>query len=223
MKNKAIVIMGIILIFISLFYNSCFAENFGYIDNKDRSGIISKAFSEWIETFKSEDIPESKRIISYQESGASISESNPNKIKAIVNFVVEPVSKENTEWNYSEPVEMSFKRTKYKWRKKNQCFIEMTNVNGKYRVDYISNKPKNYDKFMESFEQYKKEYPDFGKEEMAQTEKITIKPDEQKKYESQEIQKINNNVTIVFSILLAISGGLLVFGIKKYYKTIKLL
>ena len=35
MKNKAIVIMGIILIFISLFYNSCFAENFGYIDNKD--------------------------------------------------------------------------------------------------------------------------------------------------------------------------------------------
>ena len=74
---------------------------------------------------------------------------------------------------------------------------------------------------MESFEQYKKEHPDFGKEEITQTEKITIKPDEQKKYESQEIQKINNNVTIVFSILLVISGGLLVFGIKKYNKTIK--
>lgn len=216
MKNKAIVIMGIILIFISLFYNSCFAENFGYIDNKDRSGIISKTFSEWIETFKSEDIPESKRIISYQESGASISESNHNKIKAIVNFIVEPVSKENTEWNYSEPVEMSFKGTKYKWRKKNQCFIEMTNVNGEYKVDYILNKPKNYDKFMESFEQYKKEHPDFGKEKMAQTEKITIKPNEQNKYKSQEIQKINNNVTIVFSILLVISGGLMVHYAKTH-------
>lgn len=215
MKNKAIAIIGVILIFISLFCNSCFAENFGYIDNKDRSGIITKAFSEWMETFKSEDTPENKRIISYQESGASISESNPNKIKAIVNFIVEPVSKENTEWNYSEPIPMTFKGMKYNWRKKNQCFIEMTNVNGEYKVDYISNIPKNYDKFMESFEQYKKEHPDFGKEEIAKTEKVTIKPEEQKKYANQEIQKINNNVTFGFSVLLLISGGLLVFWIKK--------
>lgn len=215
MKIKTITIFGIILILLSLFNNSCFAVWDGYIDSKDRSNIIENAFSEWMDTFKSEDIPESRRIISYKEAGLSISESNANKIVGEINFTVEPVSKENTEWNYSEPVSSKYMGIDIKWQKRNKCYIEMTNANGEYKVDYIADKPRDYDKFIESFEQYKKENPDFGKEEISQTEKVSINAEEQNNYASQEIQKINNNVTIAFSILLAISVILLVVWIKK--------
>ena len=65
-------------------------------DEVDKSEIVEKAFSEWIETFKSEDVPENKRIIDYKTGTIGVREANENEIRASIEFIVTPVSEENT-------------------------------------------------------------------------------------------------------------------------------
>lgn len=159
------------------------------IDYTDRSKIIEKAFSEWIESFKSENIPEEKRILDYEIHMIGTSESNPNKIRATVEFVITPISKENTTWEYLEPKDSV-------WQKRNICFIEMTNVDGEYKVDYIGETPKDYDKFLERFEEYKKTQPQTVENVQIQGQKT------ENNLANQEIEKMSHTIMIGCSICL---------------------
>lgn len=73
------------------------------------------------------------------------------------------------------------------------CFIELKNENGEYKLDYIGETPKNYDKFLEKFNEYEntKPYQIQGKE----SGKILA---------SQEEKQISNTIIISCSIILVI-------------------
>lgn len=146
------------------------------IDSVDREDIWQKAQNDWLESLKSEDTPIERRIIDYESNGWGINESNTEKIKIDFRFSVTPVDPENTEWN----IEGS-----------NVGFLEMTNVDGEYKVDYISDKPKNYDKFMEEFEKWKNEN--------SQVETTTVQGQTKELTNLEEAKKIDKiTIGIIF-------------------------
>lgn len=181
----------------------------GYIDYTNRDDIVIKAFSEWIETFKNQDVPENRRIIDFQYNGYSFSESNPNRIESTIDFTVIPVSKENTLWNYSEPEIIKIKDMDSVWEKKNKCFLKMSNVNGEYKVDYIGEIPQNYEKFLEKFEEYKANHPQTEETAQIQGQNTTDN------LGNQEIEKISHAITI---FCLAIIFLIVIFVVKKFSK-----
>ena len=94
------------------------------------------------------------------------------------------------------------------------CFVVFSKVNDEYVVDKISRYPDNYDKFLEKFEEYKKNNSETDKKETT-----SIQVDSQNNFASQEIQKINNGLIICFAILFIISGiSLIIFVRKKILK-----
>lgn len=170
------------------------------IDNVDRSNIYLKAFENWIETFKSNNTPEEDRIIDYKWGGYGTDESNQEKIKATVDFTVTPYNKEHTNWYYAEPKKVDYNGQEFTIQsEKNVCYIEMTNVNGEYQVDYISTTPKNYDKFLERFKEYKN-----NNSEIITTAQIQAEEPE-KQLANQKIEKMSNIIWIVCAIALTIS------------------
>lgn len=189
-KKSFLIIFTFILI---LFSTRVFATEYYNIDNKDRSKIFEKAFNEWIETYKGENVPEEERIIGYDFTGWGLAESNVNRIRVTLSFSVTPFSENNI------------------WRTDNMCFLEMTNVNGEYQVDYISQIPRNYDKFLERFNEYKL---------TAQTEeaKTDYNIDEQgiaTNVSNTKIEQISNFIIIVCAILIILATA---FAISKFLK-----
>ena len=157
MKIRKILSIIIIFILILIINKRNLAVEYYEIDNTDRYDIIEKAFLEWMDGFKSDDIEEEKRIIDYNIGAMGTIESNKNKIRATVEFRVTPFSKENTKWNYKEEKQKRIINGEEITISENDniCFIEMTNVDGTYKVDYINTTPKGYDEFLQKFEQYK--------------------------------------------------------------------
>lgn len=161
-----------------------FAEARNAWDEKMDIGL--ETFKEWMETFKSEETPIEKRIIDYEISQSGGGETNniEDKIDMTVHFRVTPVDEENTYWQKDYA---------------NICFIKMSKVDGEFKVDYISDKPENYDKFLEKFEEYKKNNPTSLKTEEVQGEMET-KSSEQ----PYEIKQISNIIIIICIIILLI-------------------
>lgn len=197
-KILSIIMIGIVTLVIS---NSVLAVEYREIDYTDRYDIITKAFSEWIDTFKSENIPENRRILDYQIGSVGTSESNKNKIRATVEFKVTPYSKENTEWNYTEKPETRTinGREFTEYPDNNICFLEMTNVNEEYQVDYIDETPKGYDEFLTRFEEYKANLPKTVTTETIQGQKTDTN------LATQEIEKISGGIFIGCGIVLVIT------------------
>ena len=209
-KMISIIMIFIVTIAIS---NKAMAVEYREIDYTDRSEIITEAFSEWIDTFKSEDTPENKRILDYQIGGMGISESNKNKIRATVEFKVTPFSKDNTEWNYTE---VSEKRTINGQefvisQNDNICFLEMTNVDGEYQVDYIAETPKGYDEFERRFEEYKQTHL------QEKAESIQIQGQEtNNNLANREIEKMSYIIVVGCSIILFVVVGFIMIKFVKY-------
>lgn len=201
--NKLIKLTIFVTILLAIVLTSCksYAAEQPYIDYTDRSDIILNAFSEWMETFKGENIPEEKRITDFKWSGYSTIESNPNKIRARIEFTVTPVLKENTKWEYSEPKTIEKGELEIKWSKTNICYLEMTNVNGEYQVDYMAETPKGYDEFTKRFEEYQ--------QNNSQTEEVVqIQGKEtENNLSNQEIEKMSNIVTVSCSTILVLVIG----------------
>lgn len=197
-KILSIIMIGIVTLVIS---NSVLAIEYREIDYTDRYDIITKAFSEWMDTFKSENISENRRILDYQIGSVGISESNKNKIRATVEFKVTPYSKENTEWNYTEKPETRTinGREFTEYSDNNICFLEMTNVNGEYQVDYIDEIPEGYDEFLTRFEEYKANLPKTVITETIQGQKTDTN------LATQEIEKISNGIFIGCGIVLVVT------------------
>lgn len=213
MKMKRIFLIIIIFVLAIAISNKVLAVEYYYIDNVNRNQIIDKAFQDWIEQYKSEAVPEADRITEYRQASTGIMESNKDRIKAYVCFRVTPVSKENTIWEYSEPETRYFKGNKLTWQKENICFLEMTNVNGTYQVNYIEKTPKGYEEFSKRFEEYKKNLPQTISSEQIQGKQIDTS------LANQEIAKMSNGVFIGCAIVLGLTMVVIIISIvkSKYY------
>lgn len=174
MKLKKTIFLTICLVII--FSIPTFAEANDPWEEKMDIGL--ETFEDWIETFKSEETPVEKRIIDYQiaQYGGGKANDSEDKFDITIYFKVTPVDEENTYWKKNH---------------ENICFIKMTKVDGEFKVDYISDKPENYDKFLEKFEEYQK-----NNSELIEVKQTQGEVDE-KTSETREIQRISNVIVIV--------------------------
>ena len=178
-KNVSLIILLMIILLIPTFVNARNAW-----DEKMEIGL--ETFKDWMEAFKSEETPIEKRIVDYQISqyGGGANNNVEDKLEMTIYFKVTPVDEENTYW---------------KKEYANICFLKMSKVDGEFKIDYISDKPENYDKFLEEFEEYKKNNVSPIEIEQVQG---AVDP---KDAEPAPIKQISNVVMIVcFSILVIV-------------------
>ena len=212
LKSKIFSIFCIMIISIISFSNIVFATE--STDSNERSKIIEDVFKEWIEGYKSEEIPENRRIIDYKLNTLGIRTISDNEYIADIEFVVTPVSIENTEWNYSEPEIIVYHGHECIWyAKTNMCYIRIKVENGDYQVEYIGETPEGYDEFAKRFEEYKKTH---SQEEI---ENIQIQGEEtDNQLANQEIEKMSNGIVIGCSVVLLIVICLVGVKVIKYRK-----
>ena len=195
-QYKVFSIFCIIIIGIMYFSNIVLATE--STDSDERSEFIEGIFEEWIESYKSEEIPENRRITDYKLNKLGIRTISDNEYIADIEFVVTPVSIENTEWNYGEPEIGLWEGHEFIWYvKTNICYIKIKVENGEYQVEYIRETPEGYDEFEKRFEEYKKTHP---QEEVENTQ---IQGEETENLlANQEIEKMSNGIVIGCSIIL---------------------
>lgn len=195
-QYKVFSIFCIIIIGIMYFSNTVLATE--STDSDERSEFIEGIFEDWIESYKSEEISENRRITDYKLNKLGIRTISDNEYIADIEFVVTPVSIENTEWNYGEPEIGLWEGHEFIWYvKTNICYIKIKVENGEYQVEYIRETPEGYDEFEKRFEEYKKTHP---QEEVENTQ---IQGEETENLlANQEIEKMSNGIVIGCSIIL---------------------
>ena len=195
-QYKVFSIFCIIIIRIMYFSNTVLPTE--STDSDERSEFIEGIFEDWIESYKSEEISENRRITDYKLNKLGIRTISDNEYIADIEFVVTPVSIENTEWNYGEPEIGLWEGHEFIWYvKTNKCYIKIKVENGEYQVEYIRETPEGYDEFEKRFEEYKKTHP---QEEVENTQ---IQGEETENLlANQEIEKMSNGIVIGCSIIL---------------------
>ncbi len=171
------------IILLLIFSTQAFAlEEWGE-RNKKINDAISSTLKEYMEPYKSENVPENERIISYDYRGGSYDYSRESEgiFKASINYAVKPYVEENTIWRLEE----------------NYLFIEYSIVDGEYIAKNISATPENYDKFLKRFEEYKK-----NGNESIEIDAIQVEKTEELK--SSQIQKMSNIIFIISGITLVV-------------------
>ena len=189
--------ISFILIFVISVSSSVVFADYEGIENIKIRQAINTASSEWLDTFKSEEIPVEKRITSYELVGYGISYNENGELDVSINFNVTPCSEENTVWET---------------KGNNVGFIKFKKVDGEYEVERISEVPENYDKFLEKFEEYKSTNPEILEND-TQTQSIAGK---EENYNANEtIEKISNGVFTVSLIVGIIVGIIIILTIWK--------
>lgn len=212
-QYKVFSIFCIIIIGITYFSNTVLAtEN---TDSDERSKFIEDVFEDWIESYKSEEIPENRRITDYKLNTLGIRTISDNEYIADIEFVVTPVSIENTEWNYGEPEIGLWGGHEFIWYvKTNICYIKIRLENGEYQVEYIRETPEGYEEFEKRFEEYKKTHP------QEEVENIQIQGEEtDNQLANQEIEKMSNGIVIGCSVILLVVICLVGVKVIKYRKS----
>lgn len=145
---------GIILfIVLMLMSNFVFATEYWEVENKKIETACKVALDSYMKTFMKEETPEEDRIKDYTFSGYGMSNGeDENKIYMHITMNITPVNENNTTWS----------------KNSNICFVVFSKVNDEYVVDKISRYPDNYDKFLEKFEEYKKNNSEIDKKETIQ-------------------------------------------------------
>lgn len=181
-KVYSIVISFVILI---LFSNSVFATEYWDKENKKRETAFKNALDSYMVTFMKEETPEEDRITNYEYSGFGIAAKGETEDKLYVNISVNvtPINENNTTWN------------KYN----NCCFATFSKVNGEYVLEKISRYPDNYNKFLEKFEEYKKNNPETSESVQIQGQETT------NNLANQKIEKMSNIIVIACSIILLVT------------------
>lgn len=151
--------------------------------NKKIDEAINSVLEEYMEPYKLETVPENERIISYQYRGGSFDYSMENEgiFKTMIEFDVEPYSKENTIWRLMD----------------NYLFVEYSIIDEEYVVKKVSTTPENYDKFLERFEEYKKNGNKVVNVEATPAEKT-------EELHTSQIEKMSNIIFIISAIILLI-------------------
>ena len=196
LKSKIFSIFCIMIVSVISFSNIVFATE--STDSNERSEIVEEIFKEWIESYKSDETPENRRIIDYKLNTLGIRTISDNEYIADIEFVVTPVSIQNTEWNYGEPEIGLWEGHEVIWYvKTNICYIRIKVENGDYQVEYIGETPEGYDEFYERFEEYKKTHS------QEEVENVQIQGEEtDNQLANQEIEKMSNGIVIGCSIIL---------------------
>lgn len=164
-------------------------------ENEKRKNAFIKALDSYMQTFMTEETPEEDRIVDYIYTGFGI-DYDSDKLKTSISFYVKPVNENNTTWSTHE----------------NICFATFSKVDDEYVLDKISRYPDNYDKFLERFEEYKKDNPTTVESTQIQSEELPNNLAEQ------EIEKMSNIIFIGCSVVLLI---VVCFIITKYRKNRK--
>ena len=195
-KKIAIGIFCIMIISMISFSNMALAVE-TYTTSREKGDIAKKTFEEWLEGYKSEEVPENRRITDYNMGAIRMKEVSENEFIADIEFIVTPVSIENTEWNYAEPEITSYYGHKCTYYTKTSlCYIKSRMENGEYQVEYIRETPEGYDEFTKRFKEYKKTH-------IEEVESTQIQGEEtEKQLANQEIEKMSNGIIIGCSIIL---------------------
>lgn len=190
------IILFIVLILIS---NFVFATEYWEIENKKIETACKVALDSYMKTFMKDETPEEDKIKDYIFSGYGTSKGeDKNKLYMYITMKITPINENNTTWSKHGDI----------------CFVVFSKLNDEYVVDKISRYPDNYDKFLEKFEEYKKNNSETDKKET-----ILIQGKSEKNLASQEIQKISNGLIIGFGILFVISSiSLIIFVRRKSVK-----
>lgn len=190
------IILFIVLILIS---NFVFATEYWEIENKKIETACKVALDSYMKTFMKDETPEEDKIKDYIFSGYGMSKGeDKNKLYMYITMKITPINENNTTWSKHGDI----------------CFVVFSKLNDEYVVDKISRYPDNYDKFLEKFEEYKKNNSETDKKET-----ILIQGKSEKNLASQEIQKISNGLIIGFGILFVISSiSLIIFVRRKNVK-----
>lgn len=165
------------------------------IDSVDREDIWKPKVEEWLDSFKTEETPIEKRITDYQLTSYSTKANNENEIKVDCTAHIIPVDESNTAWEFPQRITI---------------FIEMTNVDGQYQVDYLDELPRNYDKFLEEFQIWKKEN--------ETTETITVQGEKEDLNSNSEIEKISNGLVLICASIIAIVVIMIIIKVIKKKK-----
>ena len=180
-KIYSIFITFIILMLIS---SAVFASDYENDENKKRENAFKMALDSYMQTFMTEETPEEDRIKDYIYTGYGMSEQRENDDKLYVNisFIVTPVNEDNTTWNKHGDI----------------CFASFSKVDGEYVSYKISRYPDNYDKFLERFEEYKKNNTETKEIIQVQGEEMI------NNLAGEEIEKMSNIIYISCSIILLV-------------------
>ena len=180
-KIYSIFITFVILMLIS---SAVFASDYENDENKKRENAIKMALDSYMQTFMTEETPEEDRIKDYIYTGYGMSEQRENDDKLYVNisFIVTPVNEDNTTWNKHGDI----------------CFASFSKVDGEYVSYKISRYPDNYDKFLERFEEYKKNNTETKEITQVQGEEMI------NNLAGEEIEKMSNIIYISCSIILLV-------------------
>lgn len=163
------IVLFITLILIS---NFVFATEYWEKENKKIKTACENALDSYMKTFMTDETPEEDRIKDYSYSGYGKFEGeDENKLYMHISMNITLVNENNTTWS------------KYN----NICFVVFSKENDEYVVDRISRYPDNYDKFLERFEEYKKNNSETDKKET-----ISIQADSKDNLASQEIKRITS-------------------------------
>ena len=121
---------------------------------------------------------------------------NDDKLYVNISFIVTPVNEDNTTWNKHGDI----------------CFASFSKVDGEYVLYKISRYPDNYDKFLERFEEYKKNNTETNEITQIQSEEMI------NNLYGQEIEKMSNTIYISCSMVLIV---MICFIITRFIKKIK--
>ena len=182
---------------------------------QEKNAIAEEVFKGWIEKYKSEEVPENRRITEYNMGGVRVREISEDEFIADIEFIVTPVSIENTEWNYGEPETKLWDGHEFVWYVKTNIFYTKIKVeNGEYHVEYIGETPEGYDEFAKRFEEYKKTHS------QEEVENIQIQGEEtDNQLANQEIEKMSNGIVIGCSVILLVVICLVGVKVIKYRKS----
>lgn len=200
-KFLNIIVLFVILILVS---NSALAGEIADRENKKRETAFKSALDSYMQEFMQENTPEEDKITDYEYSGLCWNEkeeNGENKIFATISFGTTPANPDNTTW----------------YQYNNMCFAVFQIVDDEYVLERISRYPDNFDKFMERFEEYKKNGGSKRKEE--NTEVKTVQVETENSNSGLEIKKISNRIFYISFGVFIITLMILLITIYKRRKT----
>lgn len=206
MKNK--ILLGLILVAV-LFSNINLV--YASIGSYEKIDLTKEKICKYMDSFKENTVPEEVRIKDYQIQTIGDFGDKEEKISSFAQVMITPYL-EDSKWKENAIMQ------NYNEKVFSMIFVEMSEDEyGNYVVDYIADTPKNYDKFLEKFEEYKKEHPEALQNETQTNEEIEKISATKNNFTSvnEEITKTSNIIKICCISTIVIVAIVILFKFTK--------
>lgn len=206
MKNK--ILLGLILVAV-LFSNINLV--YASIGSYEKIDLTKEKICKYMDSFKENTVPEEVRIKDYQIQTIGDFGDKEEKISSFAQVMITPYL-EDSKWKENAIMQ------NYNEKVFSMIFVEMSEDEyGNYVVDYIADTPKNYDKFLEKFEEYKKEHPETLQNETQTNEEIEKISATKNNFTSvnEEIAKTSNIIKICCISTIVIVAIVILFKFTK--------